>query len=308
MGEAPAPQVVTDAGLAELEQRIGRNLLTYQRVEQAMKRLLVGSVLDSSVDSLSSRIAQQAARVARLNMGDAAREVFERVLTATPQIAAARPDPTQVTVSIRMSMAPGNARPDEFEQLQADCKAIVAQRNDMVHHLLRQHDLASKAGVMRAFQALDEHHAAADALRVRLERLADINATARRQLGQWLASDQGQEAVDVALAHGRVVEVLTEVAQHECRPDGWAYVTTARHRLKSSAAEEMTRLQKAWGKAWFKRSLDLAVDLLEQGSEPMPDGDPKASRELYRVRQPSAVNSKYVPLTHAPSQSQDRQP
>lgn len=290
MGEGPSPSHAVNQQLVELEQRIGRNLLAYQRIEQAMKRLLVGAVLDGSVENLPSRIAQQAARVARLNMGEAVRELFERVLTANPKSAAVRPDPTQVTVSIRLSMAPGNAKPDEFDELLADCKTIVVQRNDMVHHLLRQHDPSSAGGIARALTALNEQHKAAEALRLRLDRLVEINATARRQLGQWLASDQGQEAIEVALAHGRVVEVLTEVAQQECREDGWVYVTTARHRLGSSATDEMARLQKAWGKAWFKRSLELAADVLEPGSEPMPNGDPKAPRELYRLRRSAATN------------------
>ncbi len=284
MGEQPTRSVALDLQLAELERRVGRNLLAYQRIEQTLKRLLVGAVLEGSVETLFSLLAQQAARVTRLNMGDAVREVFERVLTASPKSLAARPDPTQVTVSIRLSMAPSSTRPEEFEQLQAACKAIVAQRNDLVHHLLRQHDLSTPDGFAGAVASLDEQHATATALCHRLDALADISAAARRQLGQWLASAHGPEAIDVALAHGRVVEVLLEVCQHSCRADGWTYVTTAMHRLLSGVAEDVVRLQKTWGKNWFKRSLELAGEQFEFSDEPMPNGDPKARRELYRVR------------------------
>lgn len=269
---------------SEIEHRVGRNLLLYQRIENALKRLLLSSRIEGTPADAAARAQAWSAKVMRLNMGDAAKAVFEQVLTATPQELPAKHDSTEVWVRTSIAIGPPPQNPDAFERLAERCRAIVDQRNDLVHHFLRQWPLENDADARAALEALDAQHEAAAALRQELLPLLRMHEDFRESLADYAASPQWQRDLDVAMAQGSVIDVLADEAGKSRRSDGWQYETTALHRLDRSVASDVARLKEEWGKDWLTRTLAAVADLFEVADEPIPNSGGGARRRLYRLR------------------------
>jgi hypothetical protein len=284
---ADQPQARTFPGLrSEAERRVGRNLLRYQAIENTLKRLLLGSLAEGTPADCAQRFKVWAAKVMRLNMGDVAKAVFEQVLTATPKEVPEKYDSTQVWVRTPFTIAPGPDQPDAFERLAERCKAVVDQRNDLVHHFLRQWKRETENELHAMLTALEEQHDVAEALHDEILALMRTHEQARSEFAAYVASAQGQLDLDFAMAQGNVVEILVGVAEQARREGGWEYVTTALHRLNGNGdrSPDVQRLKDRWGKDWVPKLFESAGDLFELASEPLPNGPPNASRLVFRLR------------------------
>lgn len=269
---------------AALDARIGRNLVLYQRIENGLKHLLIGSRIEGTPTDIVERMQAWNAKVMRMNMGEAAKAVFEYVLTATPRELPAKPDTTQIRVRTTLSLEPSADDPDEFRRLAERCKAVVDRRNDLVHHFLRQWRLDTEAELRAAMDDLDSGHAEAAALRTELLQIMQIYAEARRALAADLNSPQWQRQLELGMAQGNVIGVLEDVASACRREGGWEFVSTALHRLNASVASDVARLKEAFGKDWLVRTFEAAADTFEVTVEPTPNAAPGANRRLYRLR------------------------
>lgn len=279
-----------EAGLARdpawragIEQRVGRNLLAYQRIENALKRLVLGALIEGTPTDLAQRHAGRAAKVIRMNLGDVAKAVFDEVLTSTPRDRPPPADASQAWVSYRFTIAPPPDRPDVFEPLRARCKAIVNQRNALVHHFLRRYAGASDAELDAAREALDAQHDAAAALLDEVAALIRTVEAQREGIAGTLQSPEFRDQLKDAIAQGEVIDLLIEVADGDRRADGWAFLTTALHRLRERAPDAVRRLEARLGKEWLFKTMALAADNFEAQTEPLPNGPPGATRVVYRV-------------------------
>jgi hypothetical protein len=276
---ADDPQTRTFPELrSEAERRVGRNLLRYQAIENTLKRLLLGSLAEGSPEDFAQRSEAWAAKVMRLNMGEVAKSVFEQVLPATPKDAREKHDPARAWVRTRFTIEPGPNEPDAFEKLAERCKVVVDQRNDLVHHFLRQWKRETEGELRVMLAALEEQHEAAQSLHEEFLALIRDHEQARSEFAAYVASPQGQLDLDFAMAQGSVVEVFANAAQQPRRKDGWEYVTTALHRLNGSGdlSPDVQRLKDRWGKDWVQNLLESAADVFELAEEPLPNGPPNS--------------------------------
>ena len=280
MADSPLARSFPDLR-AEAERGVGRNLLRYQGIENTLKRLLLGSLAEGTPSDFAQRSEAWAAKVMRLNLGDVAKAVFEQVLTATPKVLPERHDPTGVWFQARFSIEPDPDNPGAFERLAERCRSVVDQRNDLVHHFLRQWKRETEDELRAMLAALDDQHIAAQAFHEEVLALMRDHERARSEFAAYLASPQGQLELDFAMARGSA-----ETAQQTRRKDGWEHVTTALHRLNGSGdlSPDVLRLKDRWGQEWVKQLFESAPDVFELASEPLPNGPPNALRRIYRLR------------------------
>ncbi len=285
MAEPSAPE--DDTALpAEIERCVGRNLLLYQRIENALKLILLVSMSEGTPSDHEQRATARVAKVMRLNMGDAVGAVFDKVLTAEPKEQPAKHDPNEIWMRMTITIGPPPDQSGLFEALRERCKAVVDQRNDLVHHFLRQTRFDAARDVAAVVDTLDKQHAVALALRRELLGYLESLKAFRQEHAEYFNSERGRSDFEFAMAQGAVVDALVEVAQQARREDGWAYVTTALHRLQPDgvASADAMRLKKQWGKDWVKQLFDSASEVLEVTSEPVPNGPAGATRQIFRLR------------------------
>lgn len=268
---------------AGIEQRVGRNLLAYQGIENALKRLLLGALIEGTPTDFARRLAGRAAKVIRMNLGDVAKAVFDEVLTSSPRDRPPPADASQAWVSYRFTIAPPPDRPDAFEPLRARCKAIVDRRNDLVHHFLRQYAGAGDTELDAALEALDAQHAVAAAFLDEVVAMIRTVEAQRERIAGTRRSPGFHEQLEDVIAQGEVIEVLMEVADSDRRADGWAFLTTALHRLRERAPNAVHRLEARLGKEWLFKTMAFAPEHFEAQTEPLPNGPAGATRIVYRV-------------------------
>jgi hypothetical protein len=270
----------------EIEQRVGRNLLLYQRIENALKQMLLVSSSEGSPTDHEQRSAARFAKVMRLNMGDAVGAVFDQVLTAEPRDQPVKHDPNEIWVRMSITIEPPREQPGLFEALRERCKAVVDQRNDLVHHFLRQARFEAAGEVAAVVETLDKQHAAALARRRELLGYLESLKAFRQEHADYFNSELGRSDFEFAMAQGAVIDTLVEVAQQARRADGWEYVTTALHRLQPGgvASADVLLLKERWGKAWVEKLFGSASEVLEVTSEPLPNGPAGATRQIFRLR------------------------
>jgi hypothetical protein len=99
-----------------------------------------------------------------------------------------------------------------------------------------------------------------------------------------LNSDEGSAALEFAMAHGNILDVLVEVAESEARTDGWALLTTAQHRLLARAMMDVDLVKERLGRDWLLQVLEQASAIFEVAQEPLPNGPTGAFRRIYRSR------------------------
>lgn len=282
--EVPITEV--DAALgAEVERRVGRNLLLYQRIENGLKRMLLQSCVEGkTLADIEQRLAVRAAKIMRMNMGVVAGAVFEQVLTDDPQPPPEPDSSAEAVIRARFTIGSHPDSPDSIIDLRARCKAVVDARNDLVHHFLRQTHLESVDRLRVALDALDAQHDEAltvrDELRAHLQSMAET----QRQSATFLASEEGQQALELAMAEGRLLDVLADVAQVKVRSDGWTLLTTALHRARAAVPADVERLRSQFGPRWIQQVLGRYGTQFELAQEATPNASAGSTRPIYRIR------------------------
>ena len=187
--------------------------------------------------SVSPRALQ---KVMRMNMGDVAKAVFEQVLTNDANDMPSMRRESEAVIRTHVTIGSQPDGPDWIASMRTGCKEVVDARNDLVHHFLRQHRRESVADLHAALDALDARHAAALELRNEIVALARSLAEHLRESAAYIASDEGQQALELAMSEGNLVEVLADVAQSRpapmaghCSPPGRIESTPAYRQMPS---------------------------------------------------------------------------
>ena len=278
---------ITDADAvlgAEIERRVGRNLLLYQRIENGLKELLLRSTVEGTLVDAAQRFAARAAKVMRMNMGDVAKAVFEQVLTNDANDMPSMRRESEPVIRTHVTIGSQPDGPDWIASMRTRCKEVVDARNDLVHHFLRQHRRESVADLHAALDALDARHAAALELRNEIVALARSLAEHLRESAAYIASDEGQQALELAMSEGNLVEVLADVAQSESRADGWTLLTTGQNRVLARVPSDAERARYCLGRRWLWQVLERFPELFELDREPLPNGEPGSTRAIFRLR------------------------
>lgn len=270
---------------AEVERRVGRNLLLYQRIENGLKELLLRSYAEGSTQAdVEQHLAAHAAKVMRQNMGEAARDVFKTVLTDNRRPLSELPKGSDVSIRTRFTIGSHPDDPDVIVRLRERCKAVVDARNDLVHHFLRQTPRDSADRLRDALAELDARYEVASGLRNELLGMLASLVEHQLEAAAYLAGPDGQQLLELAMAEGRIVDILAATAQSEARADGWTLLTTALHRAKEAVPADVERVRKVRGKGWGGQLLERCQEMFELASEPTPDGAAGSTRAIYRQR------------------------
>ena len=286
MGEG----VVPDPALRdELHRKVGRNLLTYQAIELAMKYLVADALVEGTPDSVAENARRRTEKVMVQTMGQIVGALFEQVLTDSPKHPPMVSSPTQIQIRSVFNVEPGQT--DGWAPLMLRAQNVLAARNELVHHLLRQWPRGKDEELRALLEHLDTQHADAEPLRRELADLIRHQGEARAELGAELArrfsSPDWEAEFQTQVACGNVAAGLQEVAEVSSRPDGWVVLSGALSRLhgETRLKKDVDLLTQRWGKKWWNKLFEQSVEEFERSDEPMPNAtDPNQRRLLYRVR------------------------
>lgn len=286
MGEGAAP----DPALRdELHRKVGRNLLAYQAIELAMKYLVADALVEGTRDSVAENARRRTERVMVQTMGQIVGALFEQILTDAPGHPPMESSPTQIRMRSIFNIEP--VQPDGWARLMQQAQEVLAARNELVHHLLRQWPRSKDEELRALLEHLDAQHASAEPLRHELAGLIRRQREARNELAHRFSSPEWEAEFQTQIACGNVAAALQEVAEVSARPDGWVVLSGALSRLhgESRLKRDVDLLTQRWGRKWWNNLFEQSAEAFERHEEPMPNAaDPQQRRLLYRVRRESS--------------------
>lgn len=265
-----------DSSVAEVQRRIGRNLLLFQQIEHLLKHLMSNARYEGTITSAKVDHEERQARFHKQTLGQLAGQFVDDVLADAGE----REAPESVDeawFSFGFTIQTDSAF---VEQHTAEMRAVVDARNDLIHHFLPRWSPASEDSTRAALAYLDEQRAQALPMRDRLQGFVNALQQAAKAHAEFMSSPKGAREIELQwLRHSRLVLLLGEVAQKTPRADGWTVLASAGHILRRQEPQELEHLLERYGHRTLKRLLQ-ATELFDIEEEPTAGG---GTRTIYRI-------------------------
>lgn len=272
--DASAIQEVRDEAL----RKIGRNVVLFQELERILKFLASVQHPSMPLSEAKATRDERADSIRTQTLGQVAGDVVRALFADSDPESSAPETITEpwLALSFRIGIDPAM-----IDESRSTLKALVEERNDLVHHLLSRWNLHDADSCRTLSAELDEQR-----LRIvcEIERYRAYANAAReigRELQTFIDSAEGQRQFDLAfLQQSRLAALLRSAATDGMRADGWALLSTAGHRLARLIPDEFARLKNLHGEGSLQK-LVAAIGLFDLSSERTSAG---GIRVLYRVR------------------------
>jgi hypothetical protein len=257
--------------------RIGRNVVLFQELEGILKFLAVGQHPSAPLSKAKALRVARAESVSTQTLGQIAGQVADALYADSD---AESSSPTGIsepwlTFSFRIV-----ADADSVNTDRKAIKALIDERNDLVHHLLSRWNLHDPESCRALCVELDGQRSRIVREIERYRAYANSLQEMAKELQAYLDSDEGRRQFNLAfLQQSRLVAVLTAVATECARLDGWTLLSTAGARLRQLIPEEFNAMKAEHGEGSLQR-LVLATELFDVTSEQTVNG----TRSLYRPR------------------------
>jgi hypothetical protein len=256
-----------------VEQKIGRNVLLFQRIEATLKDLLTHNNVAGYPNELETCLQERISSLRNQTMGTLAGQFNSGILSKS-ETATMEPETLAgIRVSFNIKI--------ENDNLKDSLGTVVSERNRLIHHFLQEIDLTSTDGMSAAIEYLDQQYQKARLIYNDLTIMVKFLDGISHLLTAFCSSDAVQKYCDLWFVRGRrVMELLSDAARENARPDGWAELSAAGKALSKEAPDELAALKAACGKRTLKGFL-LVTECFEIFEEPTPNG---GVRVLYRMK------------------------
>jgi hypothetical protein len=242
----------------ELLQKIGRNLILFQRIEHVLKGLVALGALSTS----SSGTVKPADPVLKQSLGLVAAAFIQRHLGDWMTEPEVKEDEIAFFTSFRID---GPSSSDLSEML----LRAIRDRNRLAHHLIVDFDLSDGEGRSAAVAWLDSSFDDHSPL---LATLIDHHRALREGFNQLFSFLQSKEGINEfflpAIQEAAVVQQLAKAVAKPGNPEGWSYLAAAARSISG------TEVQQTLARFGMKSLTELlaASRLFELRAEETPAG------------------------------------
>lgn len=262
----------------EVLRKIGRNILLFQQVEYMLKYLVANGKVSGYISEVSENQKQHTEAIKKQTMGQLVGQYLENTHTVRDESTGEEERLSEAYMSFSFRV---DSDATYYETKRQSLASIVAERNELIHHLLPRFNPDSIESCQETDQFLDQQREKLlpeiDTLKTQIESLQD----GREQLAKFLNSDEGKKHINLQwLRQSRLVILLGDIAAQMARPDGWALLTSASQLIRQHAPEEVAVLNKRYGHKTLK-GLILATELFDIHEETTQKG---GIRVLYRLK------------------------
>lgn len=236
----------------EVFQKIGRNLVNFQRIELMLKYLIANGNVAGYMSEFNQVREKKFADIKKKTLGTLVGEFVE----TTFQSGDASTEPTAELKEpyIKFSFSV-EADADFYESKKLVLKSLVDDRNDLIHHLLPRFNTESIDSCLEIRDYLDQQKERLipeyEYLKATIEGFEEI----KRMHVTFLSSDEGKKAFELSfLQQSSIVQLLLNVSVQKPRPDGWTFLSVAIQQIRQIFPGEMEQLERKYG---YKTLRDL---------------------------------------------------
>lgn len=262
----------------EVHRKVGRNIILFQKIELILKALLARGQLSGYASELNTVLEQGVTTIGKQTMGQVVKGFLKNIIS-DPEESTNKPEELKkVWVSFDCKIQSDGIF---YEERKNALASVVAERNELVHHLLPKWGFNSVEGGRATEQYLDQQYERILPEFEHLKAQANALSESMKDFADFWASDECEKQLELLyLRQSRLVMLLRDIAMQMARSDGWVALTTAAQLIRQRAPEEMDVLKKRYGHKKLK-GLILATELFDVSEEPTDKG---GVRVLYRIK------------------------
>lgn len=225
----------------EVFQKIGRNLVNFQKIELMLKHLIAYGQVSGSRNEFQKNQEKKIADTRKKTLGSLVGEFVETTFQSTDSSPKPTAESAEPSISFSFSI---EADADFYESKKRELKSLVDDRNDLIHHLLPRFNPESIDSCLEIRDYLDQQR---ERLIPEFEYLKSVIENFK-ELAAYLSSDEGKRAFELGLLQqSPIVQLLLNVSVQKPRPDGWTFLSVAIRQIRQILPDEMEQLENRWG-------------------------------------------------------------
>lgn len=272
------PEAAIKAVRDEALRRIGRNVVLFQELENVLKFLASMQHPSTPLSTAKTMREERAESIRIKTLGQVAGQVVEELFAAFHAESSAPDEITEPWIGFSFRIG---SDPDEIAANYKTLKALIAERNDLVHHLLSRWNLHDADSCNTLSAELDEQRARIIRETERYRAYTNAVREMARELQAFIDSDEGKRQFDVMfLQSSRLAMLLAQIATTQARADGWTLLSVAGAELNNLIPKQFAELKREHGEGSLHK-LVAAIGLFDVHSETTPNG---GTRSVYRTR------------------------
>lgn len=262
----------------EVLRKIGRNLLNYQQIERMLKFIVTYGNFKVSGKNTEEKLKQRLENIQKHTMGMLVDPYVKNTYLEIEEESISPEIPEELSIRFAFTV---DSEDSLYEAEKLGIETIVADRNELVHHIIYRLDLYSVEGCLKADNELQIKN---DILLSKIEYLNGLVLNLQELMklhGQFLNSEEGIKQIELMfLQQSRIIRLLIDIASDAARCDGWTLLNIAGQLLKQYAPDEIAAINERYGHKTLKKLISASelFDLLE---EPTNNG---GIRLLYRIK------------------------
>jgi len=229
----------------EVFQKIGRNLVNFQKIELMLKHLIANGQVSGYINEFPKSQKKKVADTRKKTLGTLVGEFVETAFqspNSSPEPTAERIEPY---ISFSFSV---EADGDFYESKKRGLKALVDARNDLIHHLLPRFNPESLNSCLEIRDYLDQQRERLIPEYEYLKSIIESFEEIKKEYTAFLSSAEGKKAFELGfLQQSSIVQLLLNVAVQKPRPDGWTFLSVAIQQIRQILPSEMEQLENRWG-------------------------------------------------------------
>jgi len=264
----------------EVLRKIGRNLLMFQHAEQLLKGLMALGSITVSSDKPPAQFEELAVAFRKMTMGQLANLFVEKHCVEKEDPFPPLPEDSVVCqVAVHYTLGTGGS---DFDARKDAFAAMVAERNELVHHLFQKVDRNSLESCRQIAIDLDQQR---EKVLPEIRRLQEDCKNTHREIFEMLAfiaSDEGMAILFLPeLQQCPLIQELAAIADQTSDSGQWTSLSSAASRVASCNRAEIPALLTRFRQKHLTGLL-AASQLFDINLEPTESGH---HRVLYRVKQ-----------------------
>ncbi|WP_462157456.1 OST-HTH/LOTUS domain-containing protein [Pseudoalteromonas sp. GB56] len=241
----------------EVLQKVGRNLLLYQQLEQLLKYLVARGELEGKVSELENIFSKKQEVVDKQTLGTLIGLFIDNTSGSEPEESATSEEVEESYFAIRFSL---NLDSQEYLSRKASLARLVEQRNILAHHFAANFDGRCPKDCRRKAQELDEQ---SEVIREEIKYFRNLVTRfidGYKRICEYYCSEHFEKDLKMEeLRQSQISKYLGIILSEVAREDGWLPVSTAGHILKRDFPDEFNKLKEEYG---FK-SLTQFVEFMD---------------------------------------------
>ncbi len=252
----------------EALRKIGRNVVLFQQLESVLKFLAAAQHPSTPLSAATAARTARAESIRTQTLGQVAGDIVRSLFADSDEHISTTPAEISepwLGFSFRIELDPASV--DEHRRV---LKALIDERNDLVHHLCLRWNLEDRESCRALSQELDAQRGRIVRELERYREYAKCTTEMARELKAFIDSDHGKRHIDLAfLQQSRLAAVLASVAKEHAGSDGWTLLATAGQRLSALIPDEFAELKKLHGNGSLQK-LVQSIGLFELRSDRTP--------------------------------------